>query len=95
MPADKLATMRNVITSLLVGIESEPLRSSIHMDAFTPDRRPTIDAIGDRTVIATGFSGHGFKLTPAWAQIDMDLTLETKPLFGATPYRASRFNTEN
>lgn len=94
VPADTQLAMRTVITSLLGGIEPEPLRSSIHMDAFTPDRRPIIDAIGDRTVIATGFSGHGFKLTPAWAQIAMDITLETEPRFDATPYRANRFNTE-
>jgi glycine/D-amino acid oxidase-like deaminating enzyme len=60
----------------------------------TPDQAPILGAVdGGPTglFIATGFSGHGFALAPAAAQLVADLVLGDEPLVDPHPFRHARF----
>jgi len=60
----------------------------------TPDSHPIIDAIQgiDGLYICTGFSGHGYKLSPAVGQVMAELILDGKASsVDITPLRMSRF----
>lgn len=52
-------------------LNPEPVRSSVHHCAYTPDRTPIVDVSeSERVVTVTGLSGHGFKFAPVlgeWA----------------------------
>lgn len=52
-------------------LNPEPVRSSVHHCAYTPDRTPVVDLNSSgRVVTVTGLSGHGFKFAPqlgVWA----------------------------
>lgn len=80
-----------VICGLLEGLSPYPLRSSIHMDVYTSDSRPIIDKVSPRITVSTGYSGHGFKLTPAWARASIDTALDREPRFSLHNYRIDRF----
>ncbi|WP_223623464.1 N-methyl-L-tryptophan oxidase [Microbacterium sp. EST19A] len=46
-------------------LNPEPVRSSVHHCAYTPDRSPIVDVSeSERIVTVTGLSGHGFKFAP-------------------------------
>ncbi|TGD11723.1 FAD-dependent oxidoreductase [Brevibacterium sp. S111] len=79
------------ICGFLNGLSSYPIRSSIHMDVYTSDSRPIIDKASPRVTVSTGYSGHGFKLTPAWARASIDVALEREPRFSLHNYRIDRF----
>ena len=79
------------ICGLLNGLSPYPIRSSIHMDVYTSDSRPIIDKASPRVTVSTGYSGHGFKLTPAWARASIDVALEREPRFSLHNYRIDRF----
>ena len=62
--------------------------------AVTPDWHPVIDEVprGSGFFLCTGFSGHGFKLAPAVAEMLADLvTKEPDPRFPADLFRLTRF----
>ncbi len=63
--------------------------------AITPDWHPIIDEVpaGSGFFICSGFSGHGFKLAPAVAQMTADMILhESDPMFDHQAFRLSRFH---
>ncbi|TDI72544.1 MAG: FAD-binding oxidoreductase [Bacteroidetes bacterium] len=77
------------------------LKDSISIDgyaslyAITPDWHPIIDEVpaGSGFFICSGFSGHGFKLAPAVAQMTADMILlESDPMFDHQAFRLSRFH---
>ncbi|MGE0008813.1 MAG: N-methyl-L-tryptophan oxidase [Parvibaculaceae bacterium] len=61
------AIMRRVARTLLEGVDPEPVRSGVYLDGFTSDNHPIIDyhPASERVVLAAGFSGHGYKMSPA------------------------------
>jgi sarcosine oxidase len=48
------------------------------MEGYTESSRPLIGPLpgADNVVLLAGFSGHGFKLSPAFGDIAADLALE-------------------
>lgn len=58
-----------------------------------PDFLPAIDALScsSSTIVATGFSGHGFGLAPGVAKVVVRLLLEEKETFDISPFRINRF----
>lgn len=77
------------------------LKDSVSIDgyaslyAITPDWHPIIDEVpaGSGFFICSGFSGHGFKLAPAVAQMTADMILlESDPMFDHQAFRLSRFH---
>lgn len=62
--------------------------------AITPDWHPIIDELpaGSGFYTCSGFSGHGFKLSPAVGLMMADLVMKVEnPLFDATLFRNGRF----
>jgi len=59
----------------------------------TPDRRFVIDELPGQPGVwlAVGFSGHGYKYTPAIGELMIDLVTTGKSAFDLTPFRAGRF----
>ena len=83
------AIMRRVASTLLAGVDHQPVRSGVYVDGFTLDDRPVIDyhPATQRIVIATGFSGHGFKMSPAVGVAVADLIDN-----GGDPYVSQHFS---
>jgi sarcosine oxidase len=73
-PKDTAYT-RRVVAELLNGVSGSPARTGVYIDGFTADHRPVIDySLGSNRVVgAVGFSGHGFKMSPAVGEIAVDL----------------------
>lgn len=70
-----LATIRSAVTELLPGLIPEPVRVSAYMDGYTNDHHAAVGpAPGSANVfLACGFSGHGFKMSPAIGRAVADL----------------------
>ncbi|WP_443033326.1 FAD-dependent oxidoreductase [Streptomyces sp. CS62] len=72
------------------------------MDGYTPDKRPVVGAAGpDGLYLALGFSGGGFKLAPAVAELAALEIAEGGAVPGKAvqellePYRPQRFLAGN
>ncbi|HRI95002.1 MAG TPA: FAD-dependent oxidoreductase [Nocardioides sp.] len=63
---------------------------------ITPDWNPVISSVPvDGVYVAAGFSGHGFKISPAVGDLVADLVLEgdsRDPVIAASDFRLSRFD---
>jgi glycine/D-amino acid oxidase-like deaminating enzyme len=59
----------------------------------TPDAIPVISELAEvpGVVVATGFSGHGFGISPAAGQLAADLASGVKPLVDPHHFRMARF----
>ncbi|MEV6508454.1 N-methyl-L-tryptophan oxidase [Streptomyces sp. NPDC051642] len=64
------------------GLHPDPVRLSVYMEGYTESSRPLVGPLPghDNLVLLAGFSGHGFKLSPAMGDIAADLALD-----GASP----------
>jgi sarcosine oxidase, subunit beta len=62
---------------------------------ITPDYNPVIGPTGvDGLLVAAGFSGHGFKISPAVGELVADLVLDGRsndPLVRESDFRLGRF----
>lgn len=67
LPDAELAHLRHAAAQSLNGLHPDPVRIGIYMDAFTPDGEGLLGALdaAGRLIVACGFSGHGFKFSPA------------------------------
>lgn len=60
----------------------------------TPDFNPIIDRVDEGLFVAAGFSGHGFKISPAVGRLVADMVIDGKssiPGVEPTDFRLSRF----
>ncbi|KAA5835180.1 N-methyl-L-tryptophan oxidase [Saccharopolyspora hirsuta] len=64
-----LAGVGGEVHDLVPDLPAHPSRHSVHMDAYTPDRRAVIGTVRPGVVVVAGLSGHGFKLAPAFGEI--------------------------
>jgi sarcosine oxidase len=69
--------VRELVAPLLPGL-GEPVRSAPCRYVMTPDEHAAVGRHpdSDRVVVAAGFSGHGFKLTPVLGELLADLALD-------------------
>lgn len=70
--------LRTAAQRYLPGFDPEPVAVETCMYENTPDRHFAIGRIG-RTVVGTGFSGHGFKFAPLIGRILADLATDHDP----------------
>ncbi|MEX1004557.1 MAG: N-methyl-L-tryptophan oxidase [Acidimicrobiia bacterium] len=58
------------VEEALPGVFPSPVRVATYSDAYTPDDHPIIGRLtqDSRVVLAVGFSGHGFKMAPAFGE---------------------------
>jgi sarcosine oxidase len=99
-PEDEVP-VRSFLRGWLPDADGPVRRSSVCLYTLTPDRHFLIDRLPDQpaVVVATGFSGHGFKFSPVVGTILADLALDgrtTHPieLFGLGRFRGSRENQD-
>jgi sarcosine oxidase len=59
-------------------LNPDPTRLSVYMEGYTDSSRPLVGPLpgAENVVLLAGFSGHGFKLSPAFGDIAADLALE-------------------
>ena len=59
------------------GLSDLAIRRESYVEGYTPDMHPIVGPIGnDKRIIAlTGFSGHGFKFSPAMGEAAADLVI--------------------
>lgn len=83
---------RRVIRRYLPDIIPDPVRVSAFMDSWTPTKDPVIALHPEcaHVVMMYGFSGHGFKLSPAFGEIAANLALETASGFDLAPFAYKR-----
>jgi sarcosine oxidase len=73
-----VARLRAAVTAVLPGLVPDPIRIATYCDGFTPDGHGLLGPLpghGGRVHVATGFSGHGFKLAPVLGDAVADLVL--------------------
>lgn len=82
-----------IIREFFVALYPEPVRVNAYMDAYTPDRHGIIGAIRElpNAILATGFSGHGFKMAPVFGKICADILLEGQSAFSIAHLDPHRF----
>lgn len=88
--AGEAARARAAVDDLLPGLGADPVHSAVCLYAETPDRDFVIDRIPGG-VVATGFSGHGFKFAPVVAEAAADLVEGGSPAFDVEPFRLGRW----
>lgn len=75
-----LAIVTDAVARFLPGLDPGPIRVSAHMDGYTPDGHALVGPApsAPNTWLLGGFSGHGFKLSPAIGQAVTDLITHGK-----------------
>ncbi|MFJ5222758.1 N-methyl-L-tryptophan oxidase [Streptomyces sp. NPDC088400] len=76
-PAE-LAVFRELIGELMPDLNPDPVRLSVYMEGYTDSEHPLVGHLPgqDDIVVLAGFSGSGFKMSPAMGEIAADLALE-------------------
>ena len=74
----ELATFRDLIRELMPDLNPDPIRLSVYMEGYTESGNPIVGHLPgeDDIVVMAGFSGSGFKLSPAMGEIAADLALD-------------------
>jgi sarcosine oxidase len=59
------------VEEALPGVFPSPVRVATYSDAYTPDDHPILGRVSpdSRVILAVGFSGHGFKMAPAFGEV--------------------------
>ncbi|MFD5337998.1 N-methyl-L-tryptophan oxidase [Streptomyces hawaiiensis] len=75
---EELATFRELIAELMPDLNPDPIRLSVYMEGYTASGNPLVGHVPgqDDIVVLAGFSGSGFKLSPAMGEIAADLALD-------------------
>ncbi|RRO18795.1 N-methyl-L-tryptophan oxidase [Saccharopolyspora rhizosphaerae] len=77
-PPDHARAASAAAARLLPGVVPHPIRIGTFAEGFTPDDHALLGPLPGhhRATVMTGFSGHGFKLAPAFGEIGADLALD-------------------
>ncbi len=75
---EELETFTEIVRSHLPGLNPDPVRLSVFMEGYTDSTRPLVGHLPgcEDIVLLAGFSGQGFKLSPAMGDIAADLALQ-------------------
>ena len=75
---EELETFTELIGRYIPDLDPDPTRLSVYMEGYTGSSRPLVGPLPgtDDVVLLAGFSGHGFKLSPAFGDIAADLALD-------------------
>jgi len=78
VPDGLLRLIRSAVAELLPGLVPEPVRVSAYMDGYTVDHHAALGPVPGlpHTLVACGFSGHGFKMAPAIGAALADLAID-------------------
>lgn len=75
VPPGTLDVTLRAVRDRMTGLHPHPHRVSVHMDGYTPDLHPVVGPLpgAPNVLVLGGFSGHGFKMAPAFGRIARDL----------------------
>ncbi|GAQ64360.1 N-methyl-L-tryptophan oxidase [Streptomyces scabiei] len=75
---EELETFTTAVRRHLPGLNPDPVRLSVFMEGYTDSTRPLVGPLPgcDDIVLLAGFSGQGFKISPAMGDIAADLALQ-------------------
>lgn len=81
------------VARLLPGLVPAPIRVGTYVDGYTPDTHAIVGALpgASEATVLTGFSGHGFKLSPTFGEIAADLVIDGKTSFAIDHLSPERF----
>jgi sarcosine oxidase len=73
----ELEIYRDLIGRYLPDLCPDPTRLAVYMEGYTESSRPLVGPLpgNENVILLAGFSGHGFKLSPAFGDIAADLAL--------------------
>ncbi|WP_010531925.1 N-methyl-L-tryptophan oxidase [Lentibacillus jeotgali] len=76
--SEELIEVGEAVEQLLPGLVPNPVRASVYMDAYTEDDHSMVGRLPemDNTFLISGFSGHGFKMSPVIGKVAADLIVE-------------------
>ncbi|WNM32784.1 N-methyl-L-tryptophan oxidase [Streptomyces sp. Li-HN-5-11] len=76
---EELEIFSELIGRYLPDLHPDPTRLSVYMEGYTKSSRPLVGPLpgagNENVILLAGFSGHGFKLSPAYGDIAADLAL--------------------
>lgn len=78
MPVERIRSLSEQVRAFMPLLYPDPARVSVYVDGFSADSRPAVIHSPRITVLA-GFSGHGFKLAPAFASLAAGLAVGGRP----------------
>jgi sarcosine oxidase len=90
-PGD-VAGLRAKARTRFHGLTDAVVRSVKLMDGWTPDSQPLIGHLGERVVLAVGFSGHGFATAPVVGPLVAQTVLGERPEVDLIPFSPQRFS---
>lgn len=75
---DELDVISAEVAARFTMLRPEPVRTSVHMDGYTPDSDAIVGRVpsSERISLMCGFSGHGFKLSPVMGEIGWRLVCD-------------------
>ncbi|WP_158842796.1 N-methyl-L-tryptophan oxidase [Saccharothrix deserti] len=75
---EELGTFHELIRELMPDLNPDPIRMSAYMEGYTESGNPLVGHLPgeDDIIVMAGFSGSGFKLSPAMGEIAADLALD-------------------
>jgi sarcosine oxidase len=75
---EELGVFRELIGELMPDLNPDPIRMSAYMEGYTKSGNPLVGHLPgeDDIIVMAGFSGSGFKFSPAMGQIAADLALD-------------------
>jgi sarcosine oxidase len=75
---EELEIFTELIGRHMPDLNPDPTRLSVYMEGYTESSRPLVGPLpgAENVVLLAGFSGHGFKLSPAFGDIAADLALD-------------------
>ena len=91
---DEVARVVDLLRCFMPKADWQLRESSVCLYTNTPDRHFIIDrhpSHGDRVVVVSACSGHGFKFATAIGEIVADLVGDVKPRFDLSMFRMDRF----
>lgn len=74
----ELEIFTDLIGRYMPDLNPDPTRLSVYMEGYTESSRPLVGPLPgtEHVILLAGFSGHGFKLAPAFGDIAADLALD-------------------
>lgn len=83
----------SIVNNYLPGLYPDPVRVNTYMESYTPDGYPIMgfSPQNENLLIACGFSGQGFKYSPAIGKVVSEIMLEGKTQYKTDHYSPVRF----